>query len=132
MAAHLYFVGRLGTEPETKEVGENKNPLAVLNLATDKYSKDGKQTTWLRVDCWDHLAVKAAQHLKVGSQVAVTANLWKEKYQTDEGEEKTSWKIRANSLEFVGGRGAEVTEETKVKNYADDIPGINKNEEIPF
>lgn len=127
-------IGNLGQDPDTKYLGSGT---AVTNFSiaisegwTDKQTGEQKERTeWLNVEAWGKLAEVCAQYLRKGSQVYIEGKLqtdsWDDK---DTGQKKYRTKVRANEIQFLGGRpeGSEPRKPAKEPNpqpdFDDDIP----------
>jgi single-strand DNA-binding protein len=90
------ITGNLGQDPEIHYSSEG-NPIASLNLAF-KSGKD--KTSWIKVTCFNKLAEISEQYLRKGAKVTIVGALDQEKWEKD-GVTKTSFKIIANSIEFI-------------------------------
>ncbi len=99
------LTGNLGNDPEVKYSQDGK-PIATFNLAF-KSGKD--KTSWIRCVCFNRLAEISEQYLHKGARIAVVGTLNQEKWETSEGESKSSYKIIANTIEFIktNGKGFE-------------------------
>ena len=97
------LTGNLGADPETI-YSHDGNPITSFTLAF-RSGKD--KTSWLKITCFNRLAEIAERHLHKGARIAVMGSLDQEKWQTNDGESRTSYKLIAHSLEFIktDGRG---------------------------
>ena len=73
MYHRIEFIGRLGKEPELKELPSGE--VCELSVATDIYKNGEKQTVWFRVMVWGAMAKAAAQNLHKGNLVFVEGRL---------------------------------------------------------
>jgi single-strand DNA-binding protein len=108
------LAGNLGAGPEVFYSSEG-NPVASFSLA---FRSSRKKSGWIKVVCFQNLAEVSAQYLHKGARIAVIGTLDHHRWETDEGIQKSSFQVSANSLEFIktDGRGFE---EGKTE---DDIP----------
>lgn len=90
------LTGNLGQDPEI-HYSSDGNPIATLNLAF-RSGKD--KTNWIKVTCFGKLAEISQQYLHKGAKITVVGTLDQEKWEKD-GTTKTSFRIIANSIEFV-------------------------------
>ena len=72
------LIGRLGANPEVKELGKEK-AVAKISLATDDSYKNAKgekveSTQWHTVVAWNRQAKFAEKYLTKGSQIAIGAS----------------------------------------------------------
>ncbi len=108
------LTGNLGADPEVKYSNDG-NPIATLNLAF-KSGKD--KTSWIKVTCFNRLAEVCEKYLHKGAKITAVGALEQQKWTTDNGEPKSTYKLLANSVEFIktDGRGFENGQDE------DDIP----------
>jgi len=97
---HATVIGRLGRDPETKEVGGDT--VASFSVASDQGYGEKKTTNWVRVSVWGKRGLKLAQMLTKGDRVAVRGSL-----ETSEKDGKTYLSIRADEVELLGGQTGE-------------------------
>lgn len=99
---HVQLVGRLGANPEVKEL-ENGKRVAKFSLAvSESYTKkDGEKINkvqWHKVVAWGHLAGIAQRLLQKGSLVSIDGKLLSRVYTAKEGQTRSSVEIVANEL----------------------------------
>lgn len=136
------FIGRLGKDPETKYM-PNGNAVTNFSIAVGEQWKDKagvkqEKTEWINVTGFGKLAEIMGEWLVKGSQVLISGKFTTDKWQDQEGKDRYSTKIIANTMQMLGSR-----EEAKPKPMpADYIPTssnptdyANKDElesDIPF
>ena len=100
------LTGNLGADPEVFYSSEGE-PIATFNLAF-KSSKKSK-TGWIKVTCFRRLAEVAEKYLHKGARIGIVGRLDHQKWESDEGVQRSSFQLIANSLEFIktDGRGFE-------------------------
>lgn len=110
-----FLTGNLGADPEVFYTSEGV-PVATFNLA---FTSGKKKTNWLKVVSFNKLAEVCQTYLHKGARVAVIGPLEQEKWESKEGESRTSYKLLANSVEFIrtDGRG---------------FPDGKQTDEVPF
>jgi len=104
----VIILGNLGADPEVRALPSGMK-VANINIATsESYTgKDGQkveQTEWHRVELWDNLANIAEQYLKKGNQVYIEGKIRSEEWQDKSGATVRGYRIRATSLNLIGGR----------------------------
>jgi len=106
------LAGNLGADPESFYSSEGTQ-VATFNLA---FRSSKQKTGWIKVTCFNRLAEIAERHLHKGARVAVVGTLDQHRWETDEGVQRTSFQLIANSIEFIktDGRGFD--------DNKDDIP----------
>ena len=103
----VILIGRVGKEPEIREVGENK--VANFTLATsEKYkNKAGEQvenTEWHNIVIWRGLAKVVESYVKKGMQLYLEGKIETKSYEKD-GVTKYSTSIICNNMQMLGGKG---------------------------
>ena len=99
----ITVTGNLTDDPQLRYT-PNGVPVTTFTVATTERVKDGSggwadgDTVFLRADCWRALAEHAAESLRKGSRVVVTGTLRARRWETKEGESRTSWEIRADEV----------------------------------
>jgi single-strand DNA-binding protein len=117
MLNQLILTGNLGKDPDTFFTGDGQ-PIAKFSLAF----KSGKDKTgWINVVCFKRLAEIAGKCLHKGARIAIIGTLQQSKWESDEGVQKSSFELIANTLEFIktDGRGFG---DNQHPDGADDIP----------
>jgi single-strand DNA-binding protein len=96
------LIGRLGANPEVKELGKEK-AVAKISLATDDSYKNAKgekvqSTQWHTVVGWNRQAKFAEKYLTKGSQIAIEGKLVHRMYEDSKGEKKYITEVIANEF----------------------------------
>ena len=96
------LIGRLGANPEVKELGKEK-AVAKISLATDDSYKNAKgekvqSTQWHTVVAWTRQAKFAEKYLTKGSQIAIEGKLVHRMYEDSKGEKKYITEVIANEF----------------------------------
>lgn len=105
----VIVVGNLGADPEVKRF-DNGGMIANISVATSERWNDrqtGEQrelTEWHRIVFNNRLAEIAEQYLRKGSQVYIEGSLRTRKWQDQNGQDRYSTEIRAQSMQMLGGR----------------------------
>ena len=105
----VILLGTLGRDPETRTFAGGGS-ITTVSLATSEQWKDKvtgeskEQTEWHRVVFSNRLAEIAAEYLRKGSKVYVEGKLTTRKWTDNQGQEKYSTEIRADTLQLLDGR----------------------------
>ncbi|CAM4165606.1 single-stranded DNA-binding protein [Cytophagaceae bacterium 50C-KIRBA] len=104
----VILLGNLGGDPEVRALPSGIK-VANINIATSESypGKDGQrveQTEWHRVELWDNLANIAEQYLRKGNQVYIEGKIRSEEWQDKNGATVRGYRIRATSINLIGGR----------------------------
>jgi single-strand DNA-binding protein len=137
----VIIVGRLGADPEVKNVGAN-GTVARLSIATsenwiDKEGQKQERTEWHRIVVWGKLADICGKHLSKGRQCYVEGRLQTRSWEDQQGQKKYSTEIVASTVQFLGGpneRGETPSrgrDEYSAPEFSPE-PSFDSSEEIPF
>lgn len=126
--------GNVGGMPRTRVVASGSvvtdfriaNTPRDVDKATGQWS-DG-QTVWFGVSCWRSLAENVAASVKTGDRVVVTGRLRAHTWKTEQGEERSSLEIKAQTIGFDLSRGKAVQERSVPLSMTVD-PGLPPVEE---
>lgn len=100
MSNNISFVGRLGNDPELKDVGSTQ--VLEFTVANNTGFGDKKTTNWFRCAYWGARAVSVQQYLSKGKQIFITGELTIRKYDKKDGSgEGYSHDINVNAIDFV-------------------------------
>ena len=94
----IVLIGNLGGDPEMFYSSEG-NPIASFSIAFQGSRKD--KTGWMKVTAFGKLAEISEKYLKRGSRVAVSGQLCVDNWQTDQGQNRTTYKIIVKNLELI-------------------------------
>ena len=105
MLNQLVLAGNLGNDPEIF-FGSEGDPVASFSLA---FKSGREKTGWLQCVCFNKNAEIAEKYLHSGARIAVVGYLQQSKWKTNEGENRSSFEMIVNSIEFIktDGRGFE-------------------------
>ena len=98
----VMIIGNLGADPEVRYL-DGGSVVARFNVATterwtNKAGEKCEATEWHQVELWDAQAKVAEQYLKKGHTVHIEGKIKSEKWTDKEGVERTTVRIRGNSL----------------------------------
>lgn len=109
-------VGNVGAPPRTRVVG-NGSVVTDFRIASTPRNVDKTTgtwadgtTIWFGVSCWRLLAENVAASVKTGDRVVVTGRLVARTWKTEQGEERSSLEIDAQTVGFDLARGKAVQE----------------------
>ncbi len=135
----IMVVGRVGNDPETKEVGSSI--VAKFNVAVNRPTKDDQGnylTDWFPCEFWGKQAEVAREYVKKGTLLSVVGSGRIEKWEQN-GEKKSRFLIHGDSFQLLssksemsGGGSAPVSSsapKAKTSQPADDFMEID--DDIP-
>ena len=111
----VILIGNLGQDPEVKYMpsgGAVTNvSIATTDAWTDKSSGQRQERTeWHRVVFFNRLAEIVGEYLRKGSPVYIEGRLQTRKWQDQNGQDKYTTEIIANSMQMLGNKGSGSTD----------------------
>ncbi|UII32405.1 single-stranded DNA-binding protein [Fulvivirga ulvae] len=104
----VQLIGRLGKDPEVKNLTSGKTVATFTLATTDSYrnSKGEKveDTQWHNIVAWGKTAKIAEEYLQKGQEVAVQGKLIHRSYETIDGEKKYFTEVNINEILMFGGK----------------------------
>lgn len=106
----VLIIGTLGADPEHRQFS-NGGSVTSISVATseqwtDKQSGEKREATeWHRISLFNRLGEIAAQYLRKGSKVYIEGSLRTRKYQAQDGTDRWSTEIRADSMQMLDSAG---------------------------
>lgn len=97
----VQITGFVGSEPQVKEVGEQR--VVSFSLAVNRKTSSGKQQTlWVRVNAWNGLGDVAVKFLRKGSLAQVETSWLRPSAWIDQnGEARVSLDLDANRITLL-------------------------------
>ena len=117
-----FIIGNLGGAPEMRYT-PNGAAVTSFSVAVNTGYGDYKPTDWFNVESLGKEAESANDHLKKGDGVWVEGQMLNDKWEDDEGNKRSSWKLKAWHWQFVGSQ-----KEADYISGEKEVPG----EDIPF
>ena len=93
------LIGRIATEIELKYLKDG-TAVANFNLAIDGY-KD--ETYFFEIVCWGNTAENTAEYMSKGREVGISGELQQDKWQNDDGYNRSKVKVNARQVKFLSG-----------------------------
>lgn len=102
----VQLIGRLGADPDLREVGKNDTPVVNISLATNrKYkSKDDnwvETTQWHNLTFWGRKAEILDEYCSSGSQIYVKGYLQTDEWEDDDENTRYTTKIVVEDLQLL-------------------------------
>lgn len=95
------FIGRLGQDPESRQVGDTS--VTNFSIAVGWKTKNKEGTEWVRCGAWGKLGEICQQYLRKGSQVYIQGAMQTREYEKD-GSKRYSTEIRVDNMQMLGGK----------------------------
>jgi single-strand DNA-binding protein len=126
----VILVGNLGRDPELRYTAGSQTAVCNLNLATTERRKDQTgnwvdHTEWHRVVTFGKTAENCSKFLAKGRQVYVEGTLRTNKWQDKNGQDRYTTEIVANTVQFLGGKGAGESSDRNIE--VDNVPSQSPN-----
>lgn len=125
--------GRLTQDPELKQT---QSGVSVCNftVAVDRSYSNGedKITDFFTVVCWRGLADMVAKYFGKGKEIIVSGEMQSRKWQDNDGNNRVSWEIQANTVDFCGSKGNTNTATEPSKKPDLDAVVEDTNIDLPF
>jgi len=124
MLNKVMLIGNLGADPEIRYMPSG-DPIANIRLATTRRWRDRntnerrEETEWHRVVFFGGLAKTVGEYLKKGSQVYVEGRIRTQKWQGQDGQDRYTTEIVAESMNMLGSRSGGTT------SYSDNTPSVS-------
>ena len=106
MKNRVQLIGRVGQDPEVKNL-EGGKKLATITIATnDVYYKDNgdkvEQTEWHRVTAWGKTAEIIEKYVTKGKEIGIEGKLTHRSYEDKNGEKRYVTDIVVNEVLLLG------------------------------
>ena len=101
---NVVLVGRLTKDPELRYIPNTGTPVATFTMAIDRdyKKKDGtKETDFIPIEVIGKAAEFCANYITKGRLVAIQGNLRVDRYQTQDGENRTFTKVSGRSVQAL-------------------------------
>lgn len=134
----IILVGNLGKDPEMRYTPAGQAVTSFSVASTRQYTNSGgqqvKETTWFRISVWGKMAETCNTYLKKGSKVLVEGRLVPGEngspriFTRQDGSSGASFEVNAQTVRFMGSRGAEGSE-----SHSDEVADVGDDgDNIPF
>ena len=132
MANQIMITGNLTRDPELKYT-PSVTAITRFTVADNRRKKvdnewvDG-ETTFFDCQVWGAMAEHAANTLHKGDKVTLVGSISSRKWQTQDGQDRTSWEVTCSELAVtLGGKPAKTAQTGR-----SDDPWANTQPEAPF
>lgn len=138
MLNEIILHGRLTADPELKNTNSGKSVTSFsLAVERDFSTGDEKITDFINIVVWGNTAEFVCKYFRKGKQMLVRGSLQTRKYQTQNGENRTAYEVRADKVWFSGDKGeqdngSQNTVSGGFSQNADAITVAYEDEELPF
>ena len=127
---NICITGRLTAAPEIKKTTSGVSVCSV-SIAVDRdYKVNGeKATDFIPCIFWRGTAEFVGKYFNKGDMIAVIGSLESRKYKDKDGNNRTVWEVKADKVNFCGGKKEVSQENTQTfEDVSDELSG----EDLPF
>ena len=127
---NICIIGRLCAQPEIKTTTSGVSVCSV-SIAVDRdYKVNGeKATDFIPCVFWRGTAEFVGKYFSKGDMIAVVGSLESRKYTDKDGNNRTVWEVKADKVNFCGGKKEVSQDNTQsFEDVYDELSG----EDIPF
>jgi single-strand DNA-binding protein len=97
------LVGRLTNDPDFTMTKNNNTPICKFSIANNRGNGDSAETvSFFNIIAWKKTAELCNQYLKKGSQVVIEGTLRQNRFQDQNGQNRSRVEIVANNVQFIG------------------------------
>ena len=130
----ITLLGRVGKDPEVKEVGQNK--VCKFSLATsESYKKDGEKVTeteWHNLVFWGKRCDVLKEWVHKGDQLLVQGKVKTRSYEDKEGVNHYITEVICDDFEFISSTKKDEKPEANDKWHGKKpVPSMSKAEDLP-
>ena len=135
MLNHITIMGRLTRDPELR-MTQSQTQVASFTLAVDRDfgGRDGgeKQTDFIDCVAWRQTAEFVSKYFQKGRMAVVSGRLQSRKWETREGEKRTSWEVVADNVYFGDSRRDGDSNESRTYTRDYEAPKSSPKASSPF
>jgi single-strand DNA-binding protein len=134
MINRVILIGRVGSDPDTRQV--NNNSVCNLTLATsetykDKSGEKQQKTEWHNLQIWGKLSEIVEKYVKKGQLVYVEGKITTQSWEKD-GTKHYKTVIVVSSLQMLGCKPEEKTTTTYGMSQDHEPEQIEDNSDLPY
>ena len=128
---NMCITGRLTVDPEIKTTTSGISVCSV-SIAVDRdYKVNGeKATDFIPCVFWRGTAEFVGKYFSKGDMIAVVGSLESRKYKDKEGNNRTVWEVKADKVNFCGGK-RETVQQDNAQDF-EDVSDELSGEDLPF
>ena len=120
--------GRLTQDVELKKTQSGVSVCSFTVAVDRSYSKgEEKLTDFFTVVCWRGLAEMVAKYFSKGKEILVSGEMQSRKWQDSDGNNRVSWEVQANSVDFCGRKNSNAQ-----KDENNHVPETVADDDLPF
>jgi single-strand DNA-binding protein len=128
----VILVGNLTRDPELRYTPQGTAVItlriAANTLFKDKNGQLQKDTCFVNVIAWGHMAENCNQYLQKGRQILVDGRLQSRSWQDKEGNNRSTIEVRANKVQFMPRPVREETKEVDLGEAPEEVLNLENNQ----
>lgn len=127
---NICITGRLTSAPEIKKTTSGVSVCSVSVAVDRDYKVNGeKATDFIPCVFWRGTAEFVGKYFSKGDMIAVVGSLEIRKYKDKDGNNRTVWEVKADKVNFCGGKKEVSQDNTQTfEDVSDELSG----EDLPF
>jgi single-strand DNA-binding protein len=128
----INLIGNICKDIELK-VTPNGKSVCSFNLAVRRpFTKD--TTDFFTIVCWEKQADMVSKHCRKGDRIGVTGTLTSREYKDKDGNNRKSFEIIANNIDFCSSKGDNGQAAPSAPAYSDTngFEELSSEDELPF
>ena len=112
----ITIMGRFVRDPEMRNAGQHR--VVNFTLAVDRdYGGDDRETDFIDCVAWNGQADFISKYFSKGRMAVVTGKLESSKWEDDDGNKRTSWRVNADHVYFGDSKKEDQKENPPKKSY---------------
>ena len=129
---NICITGRLASAPEIKKTTSGVSVCSVSIAVVRDYKVNGeKATDFIPCVFWRSTAEFVGKYFSKGDMIAVVGSLESRKYTDKDGNSRTVWEVKADKVNFCGGKKeAQHGNTHDFENVSDEI--LEDDDVLPF
>lgn len=113
----VLLIGNVGNKPEIRTLESGVQVVSFSFATNEKYTNKAgekfEQTEWHRIEAWNNIASAVEKNVQKGDRIFIEGKINTQKWTDKEGIERTTYKIRASLVEFLGFRREQILNENQ-------------------
>ena len=123
----IFLIGNLTRDPELTETSSGIAVCTFSIAVNRRQGQEEQQTDFFGCTAWRGLAETVAKYCKKGNKVAVIGSLWIQKYEGNDGVQRTKVNVNVDDIEFLKPKSSETPAPSKPK-----LDEFDDDSDIPF
>ena len=123
MINRIHLIGRLTADPEVKVFGERSVCNFSMAVQRNYKNKDGERDTdFFKLEAWNKPGQIIKEFVFKGDLLAVEGSIKQDKWQDDDGNKRTTYKVNVTEFQLLPRTGKNNVEQLRNNEEEDDTP----------